>query len=306
MDAKRWFDRLLERAYWIAGVVVAIIAYLAFANTVGWWPFSKMASPTPVAEPNITAIMTMPIPSIAPTPTPRSGDERVIGDAPMVFVPAGNFIMGDNSGDPDEKPVHTIFTDAFWIGKYEVTNSLYRRCVEAGKCQLPNSVSSSTRESYYSNTQYDNYPVIHIYWNQANTYCLWVGKRLPTEAEWEKSARGNDRRIYPWGDTFDAKRLNSAQGERGDTVATGTYLDGKSPFGIMDLAGNVWEWVADWYDESYYKTSPARNPRGPSSGRLKVIRGGGWDTSSNHVRVTNRGSDDPFAHYYNLGFRCAE
>ena len=238
--------------------------------------------------------------------TPRAGDTRAFApdNAPMQFVPAGEFTMGSNDGD-NEKPIHIVYLDAFWMDKFEVTNALYKKCVDAGRCSRPSEIKSYTRSSYFGNAQYDNYPVIYVNWEQAKTYCEWAGKRLPTEAEWEKAARGTDGRIYPWGNTFDASKLNSADGNRGDTTQVGAYLSGASPYGIMDLAGNVWEWVADWYDEKYYASSPRNNPTGPSSGSARALRGGAWlyplqgsrATSRIRYNVTNSSDND--------GFRCA-
>jgi serine/threonine-protein kinase len=207
----------------------------------------------------------------------------------MVYVPAGEFTMGSNDYD-DEKPPHAVYLDAFWIDKFEVTNALYKKCVDAGKCSAPQESKSSTRALYYGNSQYDNYPAINVTWENATQYCAFAKKQLPTEAQWEKAARGTDKRIYPWGDTFDVNKLNSSEGGKGDTTAVGSYPSGASPYGALDMAGNVWEWVADWYDANYYKNSPARNPTGPTSGQSRVVRGGSWGSSATSVRAAARPS----------------
>lgn len=243
-----------------------------------------------------------------PTAAPALGavQRRGNDNAEMVYVPAGDFTMGSNDGDSDEKPVHTVYLDAFWIDKFKVTNSLYKKCVDADKCKPPSPTSSQTRTNYYGNAQFDNYPVIHVSWEDANTYCSWAGKRLPTEAEWEKTARGTDGRIYPWGNSFDANKLNSSDGGKGDTTAVGSYPAGASPSGAMDMAGNVYEWVADWYDSNYYSSSPRNNLKGPSSGSLRVGRGGSWFDNANDVRAANRSNGGPGNRFGSLGFRCAD
>jgi formylglycine-generating enzyme required for sulfatase activity len=226
--------------------------------------------------------------------------------------------MGSNDYD-NERPPHMVYLDAFWIDKYEVTNSVYKKCVDAGKCQPPSTNSSNTRSSYFGNSQYDNYPVINVSWNDATTFCNWAGKRLPTEAEWEKAARGTDGRKYPWGDTWDGMRLNSCDkncpfawkdngidDKYADTAPVGSYPNGASPYGLMDMAGNVWEWVADWYDGSYYKNSPPRNPKNETPGPDHVLRGGSWDNDVNKVRAATRHNGAPDAHGFAYGFRCAQ
>jgi formylglycine-generating enzyme required for sulfatase activity len=244
---------------------------------------------------------------VTATPPLGVGSTKIspIDGATMVYVPAGEFLMGSNDYD-DEKPPHTVYLDAFWIDKYEVTNALYKKCVSAGKCQPPTSTRSFSRDAYYGNSQYDNYPVIYVTWENANQYCTWANKKLPTEAQWEKAARGTDGRIYPWGNTFDKNLLNSAEGGKGDTTAVGSYPAGASPYGAMDMAGNVWEWVADWYDANYYKNSASRNPTGPTSGLYRVLRGGSWDSDSLVVRAAYRHLSVPVYRGSDVGFRCAQ
>jgi len=213
--------------------------------------------------------------------------------------------MGSDSGDPNEKPVHTVTLDAFWIDRTEVTNAMYALCVEAGKCPPPSSLNSYTRDSYYGDAQYDNYPVIYVTWDNANAYCEWAGRRLPTEAEWEKAARGTDGRNYPWGDDApDSTRLNYNVNV-GDTTEVGQYPTGASPYGALDMAGNVWEWVNDWYDEAYYGNSPSENPQGPASGQYRVLRGGSWNDVDRYVRAAYRYRLVPGFIYLIIGLRCA-
>ena len=223
----------------------------------------------------------------------------------LLYVPAGEFTMGSNQGDSREKPEHPVYLDAFWIDQTEVTNALYAKCVKAGECQAPLSTTPRTRPSYYGNPQFDAYPVVNVAWYDAKKYCEWAGGDLPTEAQWEKAARGTDGRLYPWGNAVpDKTRLNYNQ-EVGDTTQIGIYPAGASPYGALDMAGNVWEWVADWYGADYYSGSPGRNPTGPTSGDGRVLRGGSWANGALFARASNRSRDYPGNRIDVSGFRCA-
>ncbi len=223
----------------------------------------------------------------------------------MVFIAAGEFVMGSSDADkgalPNEKPAHRVYLDGYWIDKYEVTNEQYRQCVAAGACRE----SGYDRDSRYNGGQQ---PVVGVRWDDAQSYCRWVGARLPTEAEWEEAARGTDGRIYPWGNEWDASRLNAFDSGDGYeyTAPVGSYPAGASPYSVLDMAGNVAEWVADWYDGNYYSRSPERNPTGPDTGISRVIRGGSWDSQSDFVRSANRLRSDPVGRLAVLGFRCAD
>jgi len=230
----------------------------------------------------------------------------------LMYVPAGNFLMGSANSDPyaqaNEMPQHTVYLDAFWIDQTDVTNAMYAKCVSASACPQPTKLRSYTHSSYYGNSQFDNYPVIYVTWDDATAYCKWAVRRLPTEAEWEKAARGTDGRIYPWGNEPPNSNLLNYNNNVGDTTKVGKYPNGTSPYGVLDMEGEVWQWVADWYDSDYYANSPSSNPLGPSSGQYRVQRGGSWYIGENLddyvVRSAYRFRDDSTSSSI-IGFRCA-
>lgn len=229
--------------------------------------------------------------------------------APMVLVPAGEFTMGaredDKSAGEGKRPAHLVYLDAFYIDQYEVTTSRYATFFQETKRSAPEYWSEQVLK------QHGNKPVVGVDWHDATSYCTWGGKRLPTEAEWEKAARGTDQRSFPWGNARPneepANYLNWRDGFKDYGVLTdvGSYEQGKSPYGVYDMAGNVWEWVADWYDMNYYAKSPERNPKGPSTGEYQVARGGSWHDFPVHVASAYRQSFIPTERRATLGFRCA-
>jgi formylglycine-generating enzyme required for sulfatase activity len=218
----------------------------------------------------------------------------------MVSVPAGDFTMGCGSTDTqcvgDEKPPHTVTLGAFEIDRTEVTQDQYSACVTANACTAPTCAWDCSKT---------NYPATCLAWAQAKTYCAWAAKRLPTEAEWEKAARGTDGRLYPWGnDTPDCAHTNMA-GCGAHAEPVGNHLVGASPYGAMDMAGNVVEMVADWYDAAYYATSPQDNPTGPAAGTRYAGRGGGYKSDPVWQRASSRDWYDITDSSEPLGFRCA-
>lgn len=232
----------------------------------------------------------------------------------MAYVPAGEFSMGSTRGGR-ESPVHTVYVNAYWLDKTEVTNDLYRKCVQAGACSAPTSCLAG--DPTYQDGNKGNHPVVCVSWNQAKAYCTWAGGRLPTEAEWEKGARGTDGRSLPWGNSFDGGRLNFCDqncdsGHRDSgandgyrlTAPRGSYPGGDSPYGAKDMAGNVWEWTADWNADGYYGRSPRENPTGADSGSGKVMRGGSFDAPAGETWVTFRNAIEPSFTGNDVGFRC--
>jgi iron(II)-dependent oxidoreductase len=240
----------------------------------------------------------------------------------MVLVPAGSFIMGsdkrmDRNAYRTELPQRRVYLDAFEIDKYEVTNLQYLKFVLA------------TGRNPQIDWRYDggnfqesmaHHPVMHVSWYDADAYCRWAGKRLPTEAEWEKAARGTDGRIFPWGNApaglsranFGRSGLSGPVRDRPERlllyppiIAVDRYENSVSPYGVHQMLGNVAEWVADWYDKDYYAVSPDRNPKGPEQGTQKAFRGGGWIDSTTTMRAAMRNGADPNTKMNWLGFRCA-
>lgn len=225
----------------------------------------------------------------------------------MVYVPAGEFLIGNNSGPEDwEKPEHMVYLDAFVIDKTEVTNAQYRQCVEAGACWFPHNTE------WYDNPDYANHPVVWVDWYQAEAYCQWAGKRLPTEAEWEKAARGTDRRTFPWGEGIDCGYAQFWGFEHGarcpgpdEPLPVGSTPKDVSPYGVLDTGSNVAEWVSNWYGP--YSAETQANPTGPAAGPGKVLRGGAWTGVAEDLRVTDRPGQRPPPPDYNraqVGFRC--
>lgn len=224
--------------------------------------------------------------------------------APMAFIPTGEFAMGSDRGQDDEQPVHRVSVKAFYLDTQEVTVARYAEFLASQKLDPPFKWNEATSGSN------DNKPVVGVNWYDARDYCRWVGKRLPTEAEWELAARGTEGRIYPWGDTHPTRGHANAGHSKWhgyDTLSNvGQFELGKTPNGVYDLAGNLWEWVADWYDATYYQFSPRDNPAGPSAGPLRALRGGAWNNDAKAIRSANRAGYAPDARRNDVGFRCAK
>lgn len=269
----------------------------------------------------LTSIAPTPSPLPAPTLPPTPSPEPLITEtgARMVFMPGGLFRMGTDEGEADERPSHLVRIDPFFIDETEVTNGQYAQCVEAGVCSAP---STALISGYFSDSAYSDYPVIQVSWHDAEAFCTWRNARLPSEAEWEMAAGFDPAQAiilrYPWGDAFDGTKVNfcdSACSRGGQNASVndgyqyvapvGSFIDGRSPIGAYDMAGNVMEWVSDWYDPRYYQSSTDTNPLGPPEGAFKAIRGGSWLSDAEELSVVTRSSFDPTVRRDNLGFRCA-
>lgn len=299
--------------------ILVVLALFLSACQIG-----GAAQPTAIALPDNVPTET-PVPQGEAAVDASSGDSQTstIDGMVQVLIPAGTFNMGgvDPQASADEKPVHQVTMKQFWMDKVEVTNGMYALCVKAGACRFPQELKSDTRDAYYTDAQYVDYPVVYVTWLQAKTYCEWAGRRLPTEAEWERAARGDDFRIYPWGDQLpDANRTNY-NNLVGDTTRVGSMPAGASPFGIFDMSGNVAEWINDIYDPNYYASGIAANPQGPGSLSTvfnHVVRGGTFQDVEMNIRVSKRSSvlgSNPNAtidtpewlgtYSPKIGFRCA-
>jgi formylglycine-generating enzyme required for sulfatase activity len=218
----------------------------------------------------------------------------------QIYIPAGEFTMGTNSNFIGTK-VHKVYLDSYWIDQIDVTNSMYAICVNAGQCRSP-----ARYNNYFDNPKYADYPVVYVNWYAANRFCRWRGARLPSEAEWEKAARGLNKRPYPWGKGLPDITLLNYNGDHGDIVSAYDYLMGLSPFGLLQMSGNVRQWVNDWYQQNYYTISPYKNPQGPATGKYKSLRGGGFDDNLQEVETFYRAYHDPTSAGQDRGFRCAE
>lgn len=224
-----------------------------------------------------------------------AANERVspIDGMPQVYIPAGKFRMGgmDVRRAPNELPVHDVTLDAFWMDQLEVTNAMYMLCVSAGACDPPQSFKSQRRPEYFRDLEFKDYPVIYVTWGQATAYCSWAGRRLPSEAEWERAGRGDDLRTFPWGEDKADGTLANFNMLVGDTSRVGSYAAGASPFGVLDMAGNVAEWVNDLYTFNY-SLENTLNPTGPvtSSTLNRVVRGGSLGDAEINIRVSKRSS----------------
>jgi formylglycine-generating enzyme required for sulfatase activity len=284
-------------------------------------------SPPTLTSTPVPTITISPVPTetqIVHTPTEENVDAVNVNDnAVIVLIPAGEFTMGSDSTTDRyfwgaEAPSHTVNLDEFYIYKTEVTNVMYTVCVEEKACPRPEANNSRSIKSYYGNPTYDNYPVIMVSWVHAVSYCKWAGGRLPTEAEWEKAARGIDSRLFPWGNDSvngnlvnycdrncpNSSRDNAVNDGYADTAPIGSFPAGASPYSILDMAGNVWEWVNDFFVPEYYKISPFDNPLGPASGSRRGIRGGSWFNTIDGIRTVARSSLTPDSALDTLGFRC--
>ncbi|HLO32764.1 MAG TPA: SUMF1/EgtB/PvdO family nonheme iron enzyme [Anaerolineales bacterium] len=306
---------------------IIISLFLLAACTATEVPVIEPTStPFPTSIPSTAVLVLaspteMIIPSATPTEAPLIARVSQKDNMPQVHIPAGTFHMGgmDVRRAPNETPDHDVSLSAFWMDQLEVTNAMYGLCVSMGACTLPQSLKSQRRPSYFDNPEFKDYPVIYVTWGQAQAYCEWAGRRLPTEAEWERAGRGDDFRTFPWGeDKADGLHANFNM-LVGDTSRVGTYPWGASPFGVLDMAGNVAEWVNDLYSFQYL-LDITLNPTGPATSASfnRVVRGGSLGDAEINIRVAKRSSvlgsnlnAAPGSPAYlgnfspRIGFRCA-
>jgi eukaryotic-like serine/threonine-protein kinase len=336
--------RRLQRQFLFAGISLLVLLGLTgviYQLTNNKFTLEQVPTVAPAAILSEITATASSAPTLfaSPTPNPTSAPaEKAIPPMPpmvvskadgmeLLAVSAGNFIMGNSAAKSqaeclkfstkcpddyftDEAPPHTVNLDAYYIDKTEVTNAMYALCVGAGACYPPDNLSSFGRPDYYGNPQYDNYPVIFVTWFDADAYCAWAERRLPTEAEWEKAARGKDGRPYAWGKTDPSCTIANfwpftrKEGCKNDTMEAGSYPDNRSPYGALDMSGNVWEWTADWYAENTYSTSETFDPHGPANGTVRLMRGGAWSYYENSLRTTNRHGKPQGYSDNALGIRC--
>ena len=283
-----------------------------FQSNVTFTSIASQPSKTDTPSPTRTSI---PLTQTTIPPTSQLGiGSTMISEKDgmtLLYVPAGEFTMGSDNGERDEKPVHTVDLDAFWIDQTEVTTAMYLDCVNDGECEEP------ARTKYYSDSNHASHPVVYVYWHDAFNYCSWADRRLPTEAEWEKAASWNDstkeKFVYPWGNDFNCSKGNFSNRSYPNcnnfpiTSPVGSFSTSTSPYGAFDMVGNVWEWVADWYSETYYASPSIPNPLGPDSGTYRVMRGGAYYSSliTPNYRSANRAGNFPSYADPLIGFRCA-
>ncbi|MDT8305043.1 MAG: SUMF1/EgtB/PvdO family nonheme iron enzyme, partial [Anaerolineae bacterium] len=318
--------------YGLLGLLLLIL--VAGAAVLAWGPGALVegeearaaATATTQAEviAALTAVAPTPTPTLEPTPepTPTPAPFTTETGSRMLYVPGGLFRLGNDQGDPDERPSRMVRLDPFFIDETEVTNRAYAQCVSDGGCTPPVSSSSAFNRDYYGSGEFSDYPVIYVNWEQARQFCEWRDARLPSEAEWERAASFDPERgvktVYPWGDEFAGDLLNycdsSCNADYRDTTfndgyrdvaPVGSYPDGRSIAGAYDMLGNVMEWTNDWYDRNYYSSASDSNPLGPTDGFSKSVRGGSWLSDRAELSVTARTFYETTAARSNIGFRCA-
>ena len=329
------------------GIGVGILLMLMFGifginswiqNAVGKETLKPISTQTPtrvIPTNTITVILQTPVPTLGIGSTMVSANDSMV----MVYIPSGKFTMGNNAEETlatcqritseclldwfkDEEPPHQVDLDAYWIDQTEVSNAMYAMCVQERKCAQPATNKSYSGETYYGNPDFDNFPVNNVSWTDADSYCSWAGRRLATEAEWEKSATWDEnakrKYAFPWGNVFDGSLLNycdkncplewsdkNTDDGFAETAPVGNYQGNASSYGVLDMAGNVWEWVNDRYNPDYYGNSPLSNPTGPKTGQDRVLRGGSWGGTIEDIFSTGRLYLDPVTTNHAIGFRCA-
>ena len=298
------------------GAFALLIAFGAYWLINGNLAMFVAATPTQQVLPSFTAtdipptgtIESTSVPTETPLPTETSipAEIKDSRNVPMRLIPAGEFTMGsDDTGDIGSRPAQVISLEAFYIDKFEVTNEMYDACVYAVECRKPQRLGTATRDTYYANPVYANYPVIYLDWKMAKAYCEWRGARLPTEAEWEKAARGTDERLYPWGNDNPDCNFANIPGCIGDTTPVDQHEKGQSIYGVYGMSGNVWEWTSSLFKN--YPYDPTDGREDPDSLSERIARGGSWHVGSNsgNVRTDTRLKLDTGSTLAYVGVRCA-
>jgi formylglycine-generating enzyme required for sulfatase activity len=288
------------------------VRYVLFTFTLLWATIlSACATPTPetlvvvvtaTGEASTIAPTAEAVVSLGQIPVagPQSGESmKWLDGSKLIYIPAGDFVMGDNGFDA---PIHTVTLDGYWIQQTKVTNRMYEQCVKTGSCTPP---TQELGGPVFNNPDFASHPVVGIDWNQAQAYCTWIQGSLPTEAQWEKAARGLNGNAYPWGSSEPSCDLLNYANCNGRTSNVTTFEIGKSAFGLFDMAGNVFEWVSDWYDPNYYAQASSANPTGPQSGQYRVIRGSSFETASEQTFSAIRRFNEQLDAGRDIGFRCA-
>jgi formylglycine-generating enzyme required for sulfatase activity len=307
----------------VIGAIVGVILVLVGSALLSYRPLNWTLDVEVTEVVEVTRLVVLPVsPTPLPTatslPVPRLGENagatRLASADGMtqLFVPAGPFLLGAAENDAlakqREQPQYIAFLSAYWIDQLEVTNRQFRQCVEANGCPIPAGCPLEAVD--YADPARANFPIVCVSWAEAEAYCQWAGRRLPTEAEWEKAARGPDGWRYPWGVAEpDCQRANYDPGGGActpQTAVAGLYGRGVSPYGVLDMAGNAAEWTADWFDENQYALALFNNPQGPETGQFKVVRGGSWSSTAAEIRTTARFGLTPETAIDQLGFRCAQ
>jgi formylglycine-generating enzyme required for sulfatase activity len=298
----------LHRWAWLACGGIAVLIVMACALGLESQAETPRETGLEVTEADEPSPMDEPVPEIRP---PRITE---VDGMVLLHVPQGTFLMGSSQGLGG--PEHEVYLDAFWIDQTEVTNAMFAAFLNAEGNQREsdrnwfNERDSDARihevgGKWEAEAGYEDHPAVELTWYAAHAYCAWAGRRLPTEAEWEKAARGPEGQLYPWGGAIPTCNLANYSDCRGSTIGVGLLADGASPYGALDMSGNVSEWVADWYGEDYYDGSPGNNPPGPDAGEYKVLRGGSWWDAGGFVTAVHRFMNNPLATSNIAGFRCA-
>jgi formylglycine-generating enzyme required for sulfatase activity len=304
----------------VLALAFILCAALVFGSLLGdrFKPRVQTPEPEPVLLTEATPVPATEAPAI-PTQAVITPRIETVNDGERALIPAGEFTMGRSAEEElaaceaynaecrlnwfeYEEPAHTVYLEDYYIDLYEVTNARYKDCVAAGACDPPRQTDSYSRSSYYDNPAFGEHPVIYVNWYQAQAFCEWRGGRLPTEAEWEKAARGTDGRSYPWGEELDPSYVNYDYNVA-DTTAVGSYESGKSPYGLYDMAGNVWEWVISLNRPYPYIPHDGRESLNEEG--IRIMRGGSWGYVGVSVSTAYRYGFEPSESNLDLGFRCA-